>query len=200
MSFQNGVAGQQLTPEDRFANDGCDAGGSRSTFPRGVCFSLGILMSLRYHRRPPNLQARQRDLPTPGVAPDFNSSDTDGDGLPDAWERLHGTNPSLADATADPDGDGLDNLAEFNAGTDPQDPASGVFLDATAAAPDRLLLRFVAAPDRIHVLQRRLGPEGAWEFWRQFEPEATPRSIEVEDTVTDAGSKWYRLSVRIPVR
>lgn len=49
------------------------------------------------------------------VAP---KTDTDGDGLPDEWERFHFGSLSQ-NATGDPDSDGLTNLEEFNAGTDP---------------------------------------------------------------------------------
>lgn len=51
--------------------------------------------------------------------------DTDGDGLPDEWERRYGLNPDDAgDAILDKDNDGFTNLEEFQAGTDPTDPAS----------------------------------------------------------------------------
>jgi len=47
-------------------------------------------------------------------------ADSDGDGLTDEWERLHGLNPkNVTDATGDLDGDGLTNIEERNAGTDP---------------------------------------------------------------------------------
>lgn len=50
--------------------------------------------------------------------------DTDGDGLPDWWESLHGLDPSSAEgvngAWGDIDGDGLNNRAEYLAGTDPR--------------------------------------------------------------------------------
>lgn len=48
-----------------------------------------------------------------------NSTDTDGDGLPDWWESLFGLNPTIADAGADPDQDGWSNLEEFRRGADP---------------------------------------------------------------------------------
>lgn len=67
--------------------------------------------------------------------PDVNA-DTDGDGIPDLWERKYGLNPhDVADASLDPDGDGFDNLAEYQAKTDPTDAKSH---------PDRLtMLRLV---------------------------------------------------------
>ncbi|MEI8352092.1 MAG: LamG-like jellyroll fold domain-containing protein, partial [bacterium] len=49
--------------------------------------------------------------------------DTDGDGLPDAWERAQGLNPEdSSDASADPDFDGLASRDEYVQGTDPFDP------------------------------------------------------------------------------
>lgn len=51
---------------------------------------------------------------TVGRAPD-----SDGDGMPDWYERLYGLNVSANDALADADGDGRTNLQEYNAGTNP---------------------------------------------------------------------------------
>lgn len=51
--------------------------------------------------------------------------DTDGDGLPDEWEKRYGLNINDAsDAQLDTDGDLFTNLEEFTNGTDPKDPKS----------------------------------------------------------------------------
>lgn len=55
-----------------------------------------------------------------GDACDF---DTDGDGMPDAYERENGLDPrNSLDRDADADGDGFTNLEEFEFGTDPTVP------------------------------------------------------------------------------
>lgn len=55
------------------------------------------------------------------------SGDSDGDGMPDAWESSHGLDPNTDDAGDDEDGDGVSNLGEFAFKGDPQDGSdSGV--------------------------------------------------------------------------
>lgn len=66
--------------------------------------------------------------------------DSDGDGMPDAWEVEHGLNRNdPADAAQDADGDGLSNLEEFQQNSDPRAdstpptivPPSNVSVDAS---------------------------------------------------------------------
>ena len=52
---------------------------------------------------------------------DGDSTDSDSDGLPDWWERLHGLDSDSADAEADSDGDGWSNRLEFLQGSDPRE-------------------------------------------------------------------------------
>ncbi len=56
---------------------------------------------------------------------DEDNRDTDGDGMPDWWEKKYGFNSlDPSDAAVDSDGDGFSNLEEFFAKTDPKDPNS----------------------------------------------------------------------------
>jgi hypothetical protein len=49
----------------------------------------------------------------PALAPGKAAVDTDGDGMPDAWESAHGFNPKKADGASDRNGDGWTNLEDY---------------------------------------------------------------------------------------
>ncbi len=49
-----------------------------------------------------------------------DGDDSDGDGLPDAWERLYFDGSLAYTGSDDPDGDGLNNLLEYEHGTNPR--------------------------------------------------------------------------------
>jgi hypothetical protein len=50
---------------------------------------------------------------------DIDNSDTDGDGMPDAWENDHGLDPLVYSSENDEDGDGRSDLEEYLDGDDP---------------------------------------------------------------------------------
>ena len=47
------------------------------------------------------------------------AKDTDGDGMPDRWEKAHNLNWRKPNAKADNDKDGISNIREFQLGLDP---------------------------------------------------------------------------------
>jgi hypothetical protein len=135
--------------------------------------------------------------PTPGVGWKSASLDGDGDGMPDAWELVVGTNPNAPDADADLDGDGSTNVSEYIAGTDPRDASSLAILRAGLIADGSLELSFIGVSNRLYTIQRRRVQDPAWQTWRQFEPESQTREHRVVDTPQDLDSTWYRLSVNV---
>jgi hypothetical protein len=85
--------------------------------------------------------------------------DSDGDGLPDSWERQlsagMGGDKSLADINPgdDADGDGLSNLQEYLAGTYAFDPQDGFALSIVSTQGDRPVLEFLAIRGRDYEIQ-----------------------------------------------
>lgn len=64
--------------------------------------------------------------------------DSDGDGIPDAWERLKFGNLAAANGTSDGDGDGFPDLNEYRADTEPTDPNSNLRITYYSADPGGL--------------------------------------------------------------
>lgn len=85
--------------------------------------------------------------------------DSDGDGLPDAWERnllaATGRNGSPQDVrpNADDDGDGISNLHEYLAGTYAFDPADGFVLTAKGVENGRSVLEFLGLRGRTYTVE-----------------------------------------------
>jgi len=85
--------------------------------------------------------------------------DSDGDGLPDAWERMllaaMGRNGTLKDVRpdADDDGDGISNLKEYLAGTYAFDPADGFVVTAKGVENGRSVLEFLALRGRTYTVE-----------------------------------------------
>ncbi|MGE3309430.1 MAG: hypothetical protein AB7O66_05615 [Limisphaerales bacterium] len=85
--------------------------------------------------------------------------DSDGDGIPDAWEEAliaaTGGGRSLKDIlpNQDDDRDGLTNLQEYLAGTYAFDPADGFALAIVSTSAGRSLLEFTAIRGRTYSIQ-----------------------------------------------
>lgn len=79
--------------------------------------------------------------------------DSDGDGLPDAWERQINSDLSKVRAGDDSDGDGISNLNEYLAGTYAFDPKNGFSLAITGFHDGNPVLEFLAIRGRTYTVQ-----------------------------------------------
>lgn len=78
--------------------------------------------------------------------------DSDGDGLPDAWERMINGDLSKVGPNEDSDGDGLSNLNEYLAGTFAFDPEDGFTLEIAGVNNGRPALEFTALRGRSYTI------------------------------------------------
>jgi hypothetical protein len=155
----------------------------------GSSASLQRLSALRFSSEPTNWIAAD---PTPGRFAE--TADSDGDGLPDAWEIAHGTNWKVPDAGDDPDQDGLTNWQEFLAGTDPLNSSSSLKVDALIMSPGSVTLQFLAISNHTYSMlyQESLG-DPDWFKLADVGAYATNRVEIVTDSAQAFANRFYRL-------
>lgn len=79
--------------------------------------------------------------------------DSNGDGLPDAWQRRIHSDLSKVAPDQDADQDGMTNLQEYLAGTYAFDSESGFILNIVRTQDDAPVLEFTAINGRIYTVQ-----------------------------------------------
>lgn len=84
-------------------------------------------------------------------------NDTDGDGLPDAWELTYANNLSTLNGSGDNDSDGFSDSQEYLADTNPTDPNSLLRITAFAASAQATTgtITWTSRPTRQYHVQKR---------------------------------------------
>jgi hypothetical protein len=130
-----------------------------------------------------------------------NGADTDGDGLPDAWERLHFGNLSPT-AGDDPDGDGMNNLQEYLAGTNPLNGNDNLRITVFSTPPGGTMpvVTWTSTPTRRYYLEKALNlgvPVWVDSGLGQIEPDGASTTRSFSDT--NAPMRFYRVRAVRPL-
>ena len=124
--------------------------------------------------------------------------DSNGNGLPDAWETQYFGPGTNVETGADADGDGYNNYVEYRLGTDPTNAWSLLAVDDAIEATNGFFhLEWVVAPGRIYAVSRTpMLDEEAWSV--VYGPvEATNGQNRMQWSNTDEGTNYfYRVDCR----
>lgn len=122
----------------------------------------------------------------------LGNSDSDGDGMPDAWESANGTNPGLNDANSDPDGDGMINLNEYWSGTSPTNATSVLRFNSVLYSGGNVVFNFTAVSNRGYTLQSQPALGGGWQKWLDVGAASSNRTLWLTNATT-VTNRYYRL-------
>lgn len=135
--------------------------------------------------------------PTAAAANTTTAFDSDGDGLPDAWEIQYfgSIGDPRATPNADPDGDGFTNLQEYVAGTNPTNPTSRLQIDSVNVAGGQTAIQFEAVAGKTYTILYRYNlSSGTWLKLTDIPAQPGSGAVIVNDpTVGSATTRFYRL-------
>ncbi|GAA5126818.1 type VI secretion system tube protein Hcp [Luteolibacter yonseiensis] len=125
------------------------------------------------------------------------SPDTDGDGLPDAYEQSVGLASGVSNLRADTDGDGVPDTVEYRLGTHPANSTSFFSAVATPTAPNggELRLSWPSVPGEDYQIEQ--SPD----LGTAFSPFATITATSAETTYTvprTSQAGFFRVSKNLP--
>jgi hypothetical protein len=133
-------------------------------------------------------------LLTPGNPP---PADRDGNGMPDAWEALHGLNTKSGGITDDADEDGISDLDEYIFGTDPRRATSGLMVEFVMDPSKRGAgsIKFPTVPGRIYQVwsSPTLLPNSWTRLWAS---PGTGKPLRFE-TPAGGGTRFYKTTVTL---
>jgi len=132
------------------------------------------------------------NLSTNGGTYSTGLTDTDVDGMPNAYESANGLNPNVNDATADPDRDGLTNYQEFLAGTNPNDANSVFRVTRANLASGQVRVTWNSVPGKTYTIHAASEVNGPYLPVRNV-PSAGPGET-FTDFAPSLSRQFYRVS------
>jgi Tol biopolymer transport system component len=125
-------------------------------------------------------------------------ADSDRDGLPDTWERVHfGT--LAGSPSRDTDQDGLSDLEEWRSGTHPLDAGSGLrMIGILKATSGSLEILWPATAERFYSIERRPEWGAAFVPLSPAPLAGTNGLMRWTDPAASEGSGFYRVAVELP--
>jgi hypothetical protein len=122
--------------------------------------------------------------------------DSNGNGVPDAWEILHFGLVTNVSNTTDADRDGLSDYYEYKAGTDPRDPDSCIAIHA-AETPGTagFALHWYSVAGATYAIERSsdLLATGSFDRIRHNLPATPPINVYTDSPPAANGSFFYRI-------
>ena len=156
----------------------------------GNGFSLQRITTGAYGNDPVNWFAA---VATAGAPNTTSNPDSDGDGMPDAWELANFA--TLArDGSGDFDSDGESDLNEYLSGTNPTDPTDYLRILSGVVTGTTCVLTFNAvAGESYSVFYRDAVDAGAWTKLADVPAHASTGPVQVFDTNLTGPTRYYRL-------
>ena len=126
-------------------------------------------------------------------------ADTDGDGIPDAWEYAQAGDLTTLGA-GDADGDGENDKQEYLADTNPQDATEYLCLKDLQVAGTTNWITWAVKTTRSYTLEYAKTPDksASWVSGTAFIPSAGPEVTETRTSVTNA-VLFYRVKATPPL-
>ncbi len=136
------------------------------------------------------------NLAITGTFAPADPDDTDGDGLPDAWEIANFGDLLASDGTGDSDGDGMIDLHEWMAGTSPVSPGSVLRMDSFSPSTNNvneMVIQWRSVPGRNYRIMCVETLGGSW-FTNQSGIQATS-SVESVSIPVDLSNAFFRVEL-----
>ncbi|MFO1528571.1 MAG: FG-GAP-like repeat-containing protein [Kiritimatiellia bacterium] len=122
----------------------------------------------------------------------LGATDSDNDGLPDAWEMAMFGNLAQT-ATSNPDGDAFTTLDEFKAGTHPNQGGSELKLVEPTISGDTVTLTWPAVATRRYKIRSAATPSGPWTEVADLNPPVISAGMASWTTPAPPDRRYYQI-------